>query len=227
MYDKLILLFVFFGLLMLFSASKMNKRKKIIFFGDSLTKAGTEPIGYITVLKSIFEREGIDEYHLINEGVNGNKVYDLYLRMEENVIRKSPEMIVVFIGVNDVWHKKTHGTGTEALQFEKLYRTIIKRLQATDTKVMLCTPAVIGEMRDNANEQDEDLNQYAAIIKNIGSNLQLPVCDLRSVFQNYLQTYNINDASSGVLTTDGVHLNELGNRLVAEALWEKLEVLVK
>ena len=196
---------------------------KIILFGDSITEAGTGPTGYITLLKSMLQKEGIDDYKLINEGVGGNKIYDLYLRMEEDVISKLPDIVVIFIGVNDVWHKKTHGTGTEAGQFEKLYRTIIRRLQVTNAKIILCTPAVIGEKRNNMNEQDDDLNQYAAIIRNIGSDLQLPVCDLRTLFANYVQEHNINDVQSGILTTDGVHLNELGNRLVAEAIWEQMK----
>ena len=45
------------------------------------------------------------------------------------------------------------------------------------------------------------------------------------LFENYIQEHNFNDVESGILTTDGVHLNEMGNRLVAEAIWEKMEVL--
>jgi lysophospholipase L1-like esterase len=85
---------------------------------------------------------------------------------------------------------------------------------------------VIGEKNNNNNEQDEDLNEYAAIIKNIGNDLQLPVCDLRMLFQNYIREYNTDDANSGILTTDGVHLNDAGNRLVAEAIWEKMKVVL-
>jgi lysophospholipase L1-like esterase len=224
MYSKLILLFVFFGLLILLSSLRKDKKKKVVFFGDSITAAGTGRTGYITVLKNIFQKEGIDDYKLINAGVSGNKVHDLYLRVEEDVIHQSPDIVVLFIGVNDVWHKKTHGTGTDADQFEKLYRATIRKLQAASAKVVLCTPAVIGEKNDNNNEQDEELNEYAVIIRNIGNDLQLPVCDLRALFQSYIQEHNTDDAGSGILTTDGVHLNDAGNRLVAEAIWEKIGV---
>ncbi|TKK64421.1 G-D-S-L family lipolytic protein [Ilyomonas limi] len=226
MYSKLILLFIFFGLLILLSSFRKDKRKKMIFFGDSITAAGTGRTGYITVLKNMLQKEGIDNYKLVNAGVSGNKAHDLYLRVEEDVIHQSPDIVVLFIGVNDVWHKKTHGTDTDADQFEKLYRSTIRKLQAANAKVVLCTPAVIGEKNNNNNEQDEDLNEYAAIIKNIGNDLQLPVCDLRMLFQNYIREYNTDDANSGILTTDGVHLNDAGNRLVAEAIWEKMKVVL-
>jgi lysophospholipase L1-like esterase len=38
----------------------------------------------------------------------------------------------------------------------------------------------------------------------------------------YQTLYNTTDKSSGVLTTDGVHLNDVGNKLVAEHVMAKL-----
>lgn len=197
-----------------------------MFFGDSITEAGTEPTGYIAFLKNMLRKAGLEDYELINAGIGGNKVYDLYLRVEDDVIHQSPEMVVIFVGVNDVWHKYIHGTGTDADKFEQLYRTIVGKLRAANIKVILCTPAAIGEKKNSANRQDEDLNKYAAIIRNIGNDLQLPVCDIRMLFQNYIQEHNMDNEDSGILTTDGVHLNKMGNHLVAEAIWEKMEVMI-
>ena len=222
---KLILFFVFFGLLIIFSSFRRDRKKKIVFFGDSITQQGTGPKGYINMMKDILQQQDTNNYELIGAGIGGNKVYDLYLRIEQDVINHSPEIVVLFIGVNDVWHKSTHGTGTDADKFEEFYRAIIYKLQAAHAKVILCTPAVIGEKKNNANQQDDDLNKYAAITRDIASDLQLPLCDLRELFQNYNEKHNTSDAYSGMLTTDGVHLNEAGNRLVAEALLEKIEVL--
>src|SRR4051812_22784835 len=222
---KLILLFVFFGLLIIFTSFRRDRRKKIVFFGDSITQQGIEPKGYITVIKDILQKQETNDYELSGAGVSGNKIYDLYLRIEKDVISKSPDIVVIFIGVNDVWHKSTHGTGTDADKFEKFYRAVIFKLQAAHAKVILCTPAVIGEKRNNTNLQDDDLNNYAVIIRSIGDDLQLPVCDVRELFHNYIQENNINNAESGILTTDGVHLNELGNRIIAETLWEMIEAL--
>jgi lysophospholipase L1-like esterase len=223
---KLILLFVFFGLLIIFSSFRRDRKKKVVFFGDSITEAGIEPKGYITVLKDLLQQHEIDNYELISSGIGGNKIYDLYLRVEDDVISKLPDIVVIFIGINDVWHKKTHGTGTDADKFEKMYRAMIRRLQAANVKVLLCTPTVIGEKKNYVNQQDEDLNKYATIIRNIGNDLQLPICDLRTLFADYIQEHNNEDVGSGILTTDGVHLSDTGNCLVAEALWEKMESML-
>lgn len=224
---KLTLLFVFVGLLILLSSFRKERKKRIIFFGDSITEKGSEPTGYITAIKNILRQQDIDNYELINAGVGGNTIANLYQRIEEDVISRSPDIVVINIGVNDVWHKRTHNTGTDIFTFEKLYREVIKKLQAANTKLVLCTPAAIGEKKNDANEQDEDLDDYAIIIKHIGNDWQLPVCDARMLFKNYINEHNIYDEEYGILTTDGVHLNEAGNRLVADAIWKQMETMIK
>jgi lysophospholipase L1-like esterase len=44
------------------------------------------------------------------------------------------------------------------------------------------------------------------------------LCDLRQAFLDYLVKNNTANKASGVLTTDGVHLNDAGNQFVAEQM---------
>ena len=223
--DKLIwiVVFVVIALLMSFLRDTKSKNKKVIFFGDSITQSGMLQGGYISLLKNILARQGIYNYDLIGAGINGDKVYDLYLRMREDVIIQSPDITVIWIGVNDVWHKSTHGTGTDADKFEKFYIAVIKDLLANKIKLMLVTPAVIGEKNNYSNQQNNDLNIYAQIIRNIAKDYNLAVCDLHIIFHLYEMNNNMSDANSGILTTDGVHLNDAGNKLVAEEMWKVLK----
>ena len=161
----------------------------------------------------------------VGAGIGGNKVYDLYLRMPQDVIAQSPDIVVLYVGVNDVWHKATYGTGTDADKFETFYRAIVKELQAHNIKPMLVTPAVIGEKNDYSNQQDGDLNKYSQIIRNIAKDLALPLCDLHAVFHTYEVNNNTANADKGILTTDGVHLNDAGNKLVAEEMWKVLKTM--
>ena len=74
----------------LFSWIMPQQKQHIIFFGDSITQAGVEPGGYITVLGKMLTEKGMgDQYQLTGAGIGGNKVYDLYLRMEEDVMVKN------------------------------------------------------------------------------------------------------------------------------------------
>lgn len=84
------------------------EKKRVIFFGDSITQAGVQPGGYITRIKDILTKENsADKFELIGSGIGGNKVYDLYLRLEDDVLSKKPDIVFIYIGVNDVWHKRT------------------------------------------------------------------------------------------------------------------------
>ena len=161
-----------------------------------------------------------EQYELIGAGIGGNKIYDLYLRIEEDVLDKSPDAVVIFVGVNDVWHKASHGTGTDADKFERFYKAVIEKLQARNIEVTLCTPAAIGERTDFSNQQDGDLNYYSTIIRGLAKEFNCGLIDLRKEFHAYGLEHNPENKDRGILTTDRVHLNETGNRFVADLMWK-------
>ena len=199
---------------------KADKPKRIVFFGDSITQAGVGPNGYITQIGKMLQEKGLaDQYELIGAGIGGNKVYDLYLRHEEDVLAKNPDIIIIYVGINDVWHKTTSRTGTDYDKFERFYHALIKRLRANGAKIIICTPSVIGEKTDNTNENDGDLNYFSTMIRRIANEDGTGLIDLRYEFMKYLKVNNPNNDSKGVLTTDRVHLNEIGNKFVAETMW--------
>jgi len=201
-----------------------QKKTRIVFFGDSITQMGVAEGGYIAQMKKALQQQSkADQYELIGAGIGGNKVYDLYLRMEADVLAQSPDVVVIWIGVNDVWHKAM-GTGTDADKFERFYEAIIKKLQAKNIKVVLATPAVIGERTDFSNPQDGDLNLYAGIIRKLAAQHNLALVDLRKEFLAYNLQHNKENKDKGLLTTDRVHLNNAGNQLVAQKM---LAVLLK
>lgn len=200
-------------------------KKRIIFFGDSITQMGVLENGYITRLETFMKQQSQTNYEVIGAGIGGNKVYDLYLRLDSDVLAKKPHIVVIYIGINDVWHKKLIGTGTDADKFEAFYKAIIKKLQAHSIKILLCTPSVIGEKPNCTNPLDGELNQYSFIIKKIAKDCELPVCDLRTAFLQYEEKYNTALLEKGLLTTDGVHLNDEGNKLVAEEMWKLIPSL--
>ena len=196
-----------------------DKPKKVIFFGDSITQAGVSPKGYITQIAQSLEKQGLkDKYELIGAGIGGNKIYDLYLRMEEDVLNKKPDLVLIYIGVNDVWHKSMYGTGTDPDKFVKFYQAIINKIQANGAKVILCTPAAIGERTDSSNMQDGDMNNYSNLIRDLAKKNNLQLVDLRKDFLDYNLKNNAENKEKGILTTDRVHLNDLGNQFVADKM---------
>jgi lysophospholipase L1-like esterase len=203
--------------------SLRTKTQKVVFFGDSITQAGAKPGGYIVLMKTALEQKGIgSNYDLIGAGIGGNKVYDLYLRMDDDVLSQNPDVVFIWVGVNDVWHKATSGTGTDADKFDKFYEAIINRLLDRHIRTILVTPAVIGEKTDFTNQQDGDLNAYSQIIRNLAQKYHCGLVDLREIFHNYELKNNPGNKESGILTVDRVHLTEAGNQLVAENMLDVL-----
>jgi lysophospholipase L1-like esterase len=202
---------------------KSDKKKKIVFFGDSITQAAVNKGGYIDVLQNMLQQKGVDQqFELNGAGISGNKVYDLYLRMETDVLDKKPDVVVIWIGVNDVWHKSSSGTGTDFDKFGKFYDAVVKKIQKQGAKVIIVTPAAIGEKNDYSNPQDGDLNSYSNWMRKYAATNQLGLVDLRKIFHEYSIANNPNNDAKGILTTDGVHLNEKGNALVAEEMWKAI-----
>ncbi len=225
MTNKLILLALFVFAMILMSY-KYDRKKKILFFGDSITQAGINAGGYIRLIDTLIQKEGLsNNYELIGAGISGNKVYDLYLRLEADVLQKSPDIVVIYIGVNDVWHKMSSGTGTDYDKFGKFYEAIVKKIQAGGSKIILCTPAAIGERTDHSNQQDGDLNRYCNWIKSFAAQNQLPLVNLRSELLVYNLKHNPDNKDKGVLTVDGVHLNATGQQFVAEAVWKEIKAV--
>jgi len=203
-----------------------QKKTKVIFFGDSITELGVRPGGYVTRVDSMCKAEGkSDQFDFIGAGIGGNKVYDLYLRLEDDVLSKNPDVVVIYIGVNDVWHKTLLGTGTDPDKFEKFYAAILKKLKEKNIKVILCTPALVGEKTDMSNQLDGDLNRYSNIIRGIAAKNNLPLVDLRQKFLDYNKANNPENKEKDILTYDRVHLNAKGNQLVADAMWNSIKLL--
>jgi lysophospholipase L1-like esterase len=205
---------------------KADNPIRIVFFGDSITQAGIGKTGYITKMTEMLAAKGLSsQYELIGAGIGGNKIYDLYLRHEEDVLAKKPNIVVIYIGINDVWHKTSSRTGTDADKFEKFYNTLIKRIQKTGSQVVICTPTVIGEKYDATNENDGDLNFFSGMIRKIAVDNACPLIDLRKEFLAYETKHNIENKASGILTTDRVHLNETGNQFLADTMWNVIKDL--
>ena len=220
---KILLVFPLMACL-LFSFKTDKKPTRIVFFGDSITEAGVQPGGYISQIKEKLAEEGkIKQYELLGAGIGGNKIYDLYLRHEEDVLAKKPNVVVLYVGVNDVWHKQTFGTGTDPDKFQKFYLALIQKFEKKGIRVICCTPACIGECWGGKNLMDGELDRFSQIIRNVSSEKKIPLCDFRQAFMDYSAQNNPENRDSGILTSDGVHLNSKGNKLVADMILKVLE----
>ncbi len=143
--------------------------------------------------------------------------------MEEDVLKKKPDMVMIYVGINDIWHKRLSGTGTDFIKYAEFYEAMVIKMQAAGIKVVVCTPSVIGERKDFSNEQDGELNMYSNWLRYYAKINRIPCVDLRTQFTNYLIANNPKNEEQGLLTYDRVHLNAVGNQFVADEMWKVLK----
>ena len=158
---------------------------------------------------------------LIGAGISGHKVPDLQRRLERDVLGKKPTVVIIYIGINDVWHWNRN-RGTEKSAFDAGLRDLIRKIRAASARVILCTPSVIGEKTDGSNRFDEMLDDYSTVSRRVAADTGTQMLDLRAQFLSHLRTHNSDNAAKGVLTGDSVHLNPAGNRFVADRMLEAL-----
>ena len=207
------------------AAEPLKKGERIVFLGDSITAGGVRPTGYVTLVKNALAEKHKDlGIEVIGAGVSGNKVPDLQRRLDKDVLAKKPTVVVIYIGINDVWHGENDpAKGTSKEKFEEGLKEIIKKIKDAGARVVLCTPTVIGEKKAGANKLDAKLDEYAEISRAVAKDTGAQLCDLRKAFVDHLAKNNPDDKESGILTTDRVHLNDAGNKLVAETILATLD----
>ena len=203
---------------------------RIVFLGDSITEAGASPGGYVArVEEALAERYPGGKVEVIGAGISGNKVPDLQERLDRDVLAHHPTHVVIYIGINDVWHSYAfdHVTGTDRDVFEAGLHDLIATMHAANVHVSLCTPSVIGEDPSSEADVNQALMEYADISRAVAETSGATLCDVRAAFEEHLTEHNPEKQYEGVLTTDGVHLNEAGNQFVADLMLEHLERLLE
>lgn len=193
---------------------------RIVFLGDSITEAGAGPHGYVTLAGAALA-ERLPGTQTIGAGISGNRVPDLLARLDRDVLARTPDVVVVYIGINDVWHSQ-NGRGTPKGEFEAGMRTLVERIRKAGARPVLCTPTVIGEKKAGTNPLDAMLDDYAGVTRAVAAAAEVPLVDLRKACVAHLEAHNAADAENGVLTTDGVHLNAAGNEFLAARMVDGL-----
>ena len=233
--------------ILIIGCNDVNESKlKIVFLGDSITEAGVydkdvgienngeliypKYTGFITFLAPSLA----ENTELVGKGISGDKVSDLLTRYKKDVIDLDPDIVFIYIGINDVWHKYDFGTGSDIDLYENGLRQIISEIQKIGAKVVLCTPTVIGEnygdftlanqyieqYRDakTMENMNKDLDAFSDVVRKLSSEYSTDLIDLRKIFIDYISENNPKNYPSGILTYDGVHLNDQGNKLIADQM---------
>ncbi|MCY2931507.1 MAG: GDSL-type esterase/lipase family protein [Planctomycetota bacterium] len=206
----------------------------IDFFGDSITWLNS----YIEDMNAAIKAgEGSKDKKvtLVNRGINGGGVLSVrdgsggaaypgdskQAAFAAVIAADKAQVAVVFIGINDVWWRKT-----EPATFEQALRDIVASARANKTTPVLATMTVHGERPDGKNADDAKIEQFSDITRKVARDTGTTLVDLRKAYVAYLQNHNaalgidgsLAIAESGILTYDGVHPNAAGAGLLADLI---------
>jgi lysophospholipase L1-like esterase len=186
----------------------LKNGQKIGFMGDSITQAGAEPQGYVTLVIRGLEANGI-RVSSIPAGIGGHKSNQMLERLDRDVLSKKPDWMTLSCGVNDVWHG---ANGIPLEPYKKNITEIVEKCQAAGVKVMILTSTMIGEDAPNSNNQK--LATYNAFLRDLAKKKKCRLADLNADMQAAIAKAGP-DHKGNLLTSDGVHMNPEGNRMMA------------
>lgn len=185
--------------------------EKVAFLGDSITQGGwSSSNGYVKLVAAGLKANGVD-IEVIPAGISGHKSNDMLKRLDKDVLEKKPQWMTLSCGVNDVWHG---AKGVPLEDYKKNIREIVEKAAAANVKVVMLTATVIYEKLDSPENQK--LEAYNAFLRELAKEKNLPTADLNAMFQERIKAANTPDKK--ILTSDGVHMNPEGDRVMAEGV---------
>lgn len=202
---------------------------KILFQGDSITDAGRYTdvgtgvrdsslgAGYVKLISTRLLCDSPEKnYEIINRGISGNRIVDLYARWKADCINLAPDVLTILIGVNDTWHERGGQNGVEVPRYERFYRELIEwTLSALpNIKIILMTPFA-NPVNDHIASFFPEVNERQAVVEKLAKEFSLPCVKLHEDFE----AANAR-APMEYWTPDGVHPSGAGHQLIADA-WLK------
>ena len=204
---------------------------RILFYGDSITDAlrrrdadyrlDSYGVGYVRDIVGELLLENPEKYDLINRGIGGDRIVDLYARIKRDVWNLQPDVLSILVGINDIWHEVDRQNGVDLARWESMYRLLLKETleRLPNVKIVICEPFVLeGEATcgEGRFEQFLEVKEYAKVAKKLAEEFGLPFLPL----QNRLDEEAAKHGAAHYLY-DGVHPSVAGARLIANE-WLKL-----
>jgi lysophospholipase L1-like esterase len=210
--------------------------KRIVMMGDSITQMGAAPHGYVTLLDhALKETYPGNPIEVVNVGIGGQKAPDMHARFKKDVLDKHPDMVMISVGVNDVWHdfrtpewtaRDATGHSGRGIKLDvhlKELDAMVSEAKSAGIRVVMLSPTVVYE--DLNCDENKRMNIYVDAQRKLAQKNQVPFVNLNKSFQATIKAFQREAGRTQLLlTTDGVHLNDQGNTLMANCILRTLGV---
>ena len=204
---------------------------KIVFFGDSITDmsrrrvydnlsdtAFAYGVGYPLFIAGELHQQP-DRYEVINRGIAGDEIVNLYARVCADVWNHTPDVLSILIGINDLYHQKSLNAGVELSRYIKTYKMLLEdtKNRLPNIKLVLCEPFMLrGVGTEALYEHFTQVKDYAAAVKEIAKEYDAYFLPLQEVLEEATAK-----ANPDTYLYDGIHPTAAGAKLIADE-WLKL-----
>lgn len=199
--------------------------KTILFQGDSITDCQrireddcSLGQGYPNMIAGHLGYEQPGAYHVVNRGVNGDRVVDVYARCKRDLWNIEPDYVSFLIGVNDVWHEFGSANGVDSVRYKMMYDMLISQtLERLPTvQIILMEPFVLHGSGIAQYDYEAFYNEVALrreVVHALSAVYKLPLVTLQAPFEAMAQKLTPEN-----WLYDGVHPTAAGHGLIA-ARW--------
>lgn len=190
----------------------------VLFQGDSITDAGRsrEDLNHLGQGYAMMAAAWFFAHHpqldvkFINRGISGNRASDLKNRWQEDCIDLNPDLISIFIGINDCWRRYDRNDPTSKEVFESHYRYLLEEIhKKTKARVLLCEPFLLPVPEDRKLWR-EDLDPKIDVVRTLAREYKTLLLPLDGIM-NSAAAYK----TPGFWAPDGVHPSAAGHALIA------------
>jgi len=191
--------------------------ERVLFIGDSITDCGRLDggpdglgDGYVRLVAG--RLPGVT---VLNRGVSGDTTADLLARWRPDCLDLRPDVLSLYIGINDTWRAFDSGMPTSTGRFAANYRELLATAAtALDARIVLVEPFVLPVTPDQ-DAWYADLDPKIAAIRELAAEYGLPLVPLGDVLRRVAAR-----VGNAALAEDGVHPTPRGHEIIAEAWLE-------
>ena len=192
----------------------------IVFIGDSITDAGRRQDpdrhlgdGYVRLIADELAGRG-DDRLVVNTGISGDRAVDLRARWQRDALAHEPELLTIYVGINDTWRRYDSDDPTSTDAFAATYRTLLDDAQALlAPRFVLMEPFVVPVTSEQKHWGPDDLDAKRAVVASLAAEYGAAFVPL----QSFLADAAAQNGGAAAIAADGVHPTPLGNSLIAGA----------
>lgn len=175
-----------------------------------------------------------DSTEIVNAGINGNNTADLLGRLNKDVLQRSPDLVILMVGTNDMLNERNRLSLTE---YRNKYQQLISAIKDQSGLVLMTIPPVYSpyiierqpKTMYSVKGPQSLVDSANKVIKQLALKNKCMLIDLNQILtacggagpekDNLFQ----NEVNSGI--NDGVHPTVNGYRVIGTAVYQFVNAL--